>query len=258
MTPHLEIAWRGWREGVPSPRRVQLELPGWAGEPGTDHAQPWHCKPFVDGNTMGFELLWGLASTVRITGDGTTAVVAGDYQRETGNPATISQFAPGHYGINSQYALKMPAGWGGLVLPHPAFSADPYGSDMPAIVPGLLEFAWWPHLFFVVARVPPAGVTHAFRYGEPFAQVIPVPLDSGDYTLRPMDDDERRAGKEADAFIRGRYRAISTRNWTTGDGFNFGNIYKVLSRRFRRGDAVDWDAVREEYARELDAGPAPQ
>src|SRR5690349_15686445 len=48
--------------GAPPPRRIRLDVPGWAGI-STAHgegapAQPWHCQPFVDGATYGLELLY--------------------------------------------------------------------------------------------------------------------------------------------------------------------------------------------------------
>lgn len=239
----LEIAYRTWVDSVPSPRKLQVEVPGWGGTRDMGMPQPWHCKPFLDGNSLGIELFWGLPATVVITGDGVDAQIEGDLEPITGTKDTISQFARGHYGINSNYHLRVPPGWGLLVLPHPRWSLDPYQSELPAIVPGLLESAWWPHLFFVVSRIPPAGVRHVFRYGEPFCQVLPVPLDVG-VKLRRMDEAERAEAMANEAFCKDDYHTVSTHSWWSENQHHFGNIYKVLSRRFRRGDRIDWTAAR--------------
>ena len=138
------------------------------------------------------------------------------------------------------------------MLPHPAWSMDPYNSDLPAIIPGLIELDWWPELFFVVSRVPPEGILHRYVYGRAFCQVIPVPADMP-YVLEKMPAEERAAAVALEAALKQHYHRIGTRSWVDRKGHPFGNMYKILSARFRRSGTVDWEGVLREV-RELEAG----
>lgn len=251
----IELRYRTWTPAVPPPRRVRLDIPGWAGAKDHDAAHPWHCKPWIDAATLGFELVWGVRTTAVVTGDGETARVEGDYDQETHNRTTISQFARGHYGIQSHHQITVPPGWGLLVQPHPRWHLDPYRSELPAIVPGLIEAAWWPELFFVVAAVPPAGIRHVFRYGEPFATVLPIPLDVTRATLSPQSPEEVETWKARDQLIRDGYERLATRHWETTDGKQFSNIYKLASGFMDRGRRDGWPAIQE-HAIELEARQA--
>jgi hypothetical protein len=241
----LEIIVRRGRETVPLPRRINPEVPGFAGDNRKyEIPQAWQCKPWVDANSIGIELYWGFRTDVIIESrDGTNAIIVGDYDRETGNKNTIAQFAPGHYGINTSYQLIMPPGWGGLVLPHPRWFMDPYHTTFPCITPGLIEFDWWPRLFFVVAKVPPAGAHHVLRYGEPFCQVVPVQMATA-LKIRECTAEEKAHYQAQDQFIGKNYSALSTHVWKTASGKQFGNIYKVLAAEFRKQGRIDWDALR--------------
>jgi hypothetical protein len=244
----LEIIVRRARDTVPLPRKISLEVPGFAGENRRyEVPQAWQCKPWVDANSIGIELYWGIKTDVVIESkDGTTAIIGGDYARETGSKNTISQFAPGHYGINTSCQLVMPQGWGGLILPHPRWFMDPFHTTLPYITPGLIEFDWWPRLFFVVAQVPPPGVHHVYRYGEPFCQVVPVPVATT-LKVRECTAEERARYQEQDRFIGQHYNALSTHVWKAASGKQFGNIYKVLAAEFRKQGRIDWEALRARF-----------
>ena len=58
----------------------------------------------------------------------------------------------------------------------------------PIAVPALIR-RWWPMIYFLVFKAPPEGVTHVFRPGEPFAQILVVP-EEADFELVPMPEDE--------------------------------------------------------------------
>ena len=44
-------------------------------------------------------------------------------------------------------------------------------------------------IYFLIFKAPPEGVTHIFRPGEPFAQILVVP-EEADFELVPMPEDE--------------------------------------------------------------------
>ena len=60
--------------------------------------------------------------------------------------------------------------------PHPRYYAE-FANDVPLAVPALIRTAWWPMIYFLIFKAPPKGVTHVFRKGEGFAQIIVVPAD---------------------------------------------------------------------------------
>jgi hypothetical protein len=239
----IEIRYRLWRPQIPPPQRIKLDAPGWAGSQDDTQPQPWECKPFVDGNTLGLELRWGLRSPVIVTSkDGANAEFIGDFAAETQCPTTFSQFAPFHYGVNMHMAIKTPPGWGLMVLPHPKWFASPYSTSVPYAIPGMIEFDWWPCQFFIVCRVPPKGMTQVFNYGDPIAQLIPVPSQ---VSLKVQEMGEREAAQSAleEKFVRDNFMALSTVKRTMPNGKPFGNVYKVLGTEFRKTGKIDWDAL---------------
>jgi hypothetical protein len=243
----FEIHYRLWRPQVPPPQHVRLDIPGWAGAKDPTTAQPWECKPFVDGSTLGLELRWGLRSSVVVTSkDGINALFSGDFATETACPTTFSQFAPYHYGVNMHMAIRTPPGWGLMVLPHPKWFASPYSTSVPYALPGVIEFDWWPCQFFLVYRVPPPGLNQIFAYGEPVAQLVPVPMQPS-FKLQEMNEQEAAQNERQEALIRDHFLELSTVKRTMPNGKQFGNVYKVLGAEYRKHGKIDWEA----HAREL-------
>src|SRR5947209_1779647 len=64
----IPIKYRNWLHGQP-PKRIKLDIPGWAGENSWAMPQPWHCKPFADANTYGLELVYTWQTTCTVTCD---------------------------------------------------------------------------------------------------------------------------------------------------------------------------------------------
>jgi hypothetical protein len=245
----FEIHYRLWRPQVPPPQRIKLDVPGWAGAKDSTTPQPWECKPFDDGNTLGLELRWGLRSAVIVTSkDGVNAQFSGDFVAETDCPTTFSQFAPYHYGVNMHMAIKTPPGWGLMVLPHPKWFASPYSTSVPCALPGVIEFDWWPCQFFIVFRVPPPGLNQIFAYGEPVAQLVPVPMQSS-FKLQEMNEQEASQHEREETLIRRHFMDLSTVKRTMPNGKQFGNVYKVLGAEYRKQGKIDWEA----HARKLGA-----
>jgi hypothetical protein len=98
----------------------------------------------------------------------------------------------------------------------------------------------------VVAKVPLPGVHHVFRYGEPYCQVIPVPLGTG-IKVRDCTNAEKARYQQQDSFIGKHYSALSSHVWTATNGKQFGNIYKILAAEFRKQGAIDWEALRAQF-----------
>ncbi|MBV9879168.1 MAG: hypothetical protein JO180_01675 [Gemmatirosa sp.] len=233
--------------GAPPPRRIRLDLPGWAGsaERMEDGAspQPWHCRPFMDGATYGLELVYPYRNECRVHNAGGTVRFEGGLAEEmaaAGLPHPFGVFAAGHYGMATALDLLPPPGYALRLEPHPRVFTGAE-DDVPMAVPGHLQ-RFWPRQFFAVFRAPAAGAVHAFRPGEPYAQLLLVP-DAQTYDVQPMDAElaADRARQDRQVTTLGYF--LARRLWRAGSGHWFDDKYKQLLRRFRRGGL---DAVREQ------------
>jgi hypothetical protein len=238
----IELRYRTWFKGVP-PRRIRLELPGWAG-PSRAHgdgapAQPWHCQPFVDGSTYGLELVYPFATECRVSRDeGGALRFDGDFSAELAaadeeSPAhPFTTFAADHYGFTSSLDLLPPPGYALRLEPHPRFFTDLTGT-VPVAVPGHIQ-RYWPRIFFVVFKAPPPGTAHVFRKGEPYAQLLVVPSTPA-YRLTEMtaEEAEDRAAQERQVGSLG--WLLAKHIWRSAAGHWFDDKYKQLLRIFRSG-----------------------
>lgn len=241
----LELRYRS-AYGAPPPRRVRLEIPGWAG-PSTAHgdgapAQPWHCRPFVEGATHGLELPYPYRGECRVVNDGGAVrfegPVAGE-MAEAGLPHPFGVFAAGHYGMATALDLLPPPGYALRLGPHPRFFTDTTG-EVPLALPGHLQ-RFWPRQFFAVFRAPPPGGSHVFRPGEPYAQLLLVRVGET-YRVEPMETALAEERARQDRQVTTLAYFLSKRIWRSEAGHWFDDKYKQLLRLFRRGGP---DAVRE-------------
>jgi hypothetical protein len=178
-----------------APRRTKIEVPGWAGkaEPRKDgsHEYGWHCMPFVEGAQYGIELFYPFEQELRITQENGQVVLTCDWgpNPHAGvNWPPFRTFGEDFYSYQILLDLKVPDDMAVLTQPHPRFYTSA-ANDVPLAVPALLRTSWWPMMSFVIFKAPPAGVTHIFRQGEPFMQMLFVPAEP-DFELVPMTDDE--------------------------------------------------------------------
>ena len=111
--------------------------------------------------------------------------------------------------------------------PHPRYYTSS-SDDVPLAVPALLRTSWWPMISFVVFKAPPEGRFHVFRPGEPFMQMLFVPVEP-QFELAPMSDEEA-----AEREMRGR-RIHASRdtlgkdsNWTSATNTVFDGTYRRI------------------------------
>lgn len=250
--PALALRYRS-QFGAAPPRRIRLEIPGWAGAstPPADGAtaQPWHCRPFAEGSTYGLELVYPYRSECRVHNEDGAIRFEGDVGAEleaAGGRHPFGAFARGHYGMDTALDLLPPPGYALRLGPHPRYFTDGTG-EVPLAVPGHLQ-RFWPAQFFAVFRAPPPGATHVFRHGEPYAQLLLVRAGET-YDVQPMEPEvagERAAQeRQVAAFT----YFLSRRLWRSSTGIWFGDKYKQLLRIFRRGGQ---DAVRSHLQRMQD------
>lgn len=224
----MKISYRTWFKGIP-PRKVKLQE--WAGERTYSSAQPWHCKPFVDAATYGYELVYPFTTTCEITAIDGKITCHGDFSQEKTPDQQwefpFTQFAPGHFGFTSSLDIKTPENISLLVLPHPRLYTDNTGT-VPLAISGLLNSSWWSNIFFVVFKSPNNGQKLIFRYNEPYAKIIFLPTNPEPIDMVPMDQFEcKQRAYECDFINRFRKR-IASKIWWTDGGDEFDNKYKVI------------------------------
>ncbi|HKP76813.1 MAG TPA: hypothetical protein VJT67_14885 [Longimicrobiaceae bacterium] len=244
MSDPLVLRYRSGYQ-APPPRRIRLEVPGWAGADAPPKhgsaAQPWHCQPFVDGATHGLELVYPYQNECRVVNDGGAVRFEGgltDEMAAAGLPHPFGVFAARHYGMATALDLLPPAGYALRLEPHPRVFTD-VTDQVPVALPGHLQ-RFWPRQFFAVFRAPEPGGVHVFRPGEPYAQLLLVPADEA-YRVEAMEPDEAADRAKQDRQITLLGYLLAKRLWQSSTGHWFDDKYKQLLRIFRRQGV---DAVR--------------
>lgn len=193
------------------------------------HAVPFHCKPWLDGQSIGWTLFYGYLTPVVISGreDGRIDVANGEQlAAETGQARIIDQFARGHFGLGSGYSLKSPPGLVSLLIP----AAQP--PPNLELVTGVVETDWYPRQLFLVYRVPAAGRQIELDHGMPIARVVMVPRHDG-LAAEPLTGDELAAYQAEEAAYLAEEATTPTR-WQAASGDWFTHLYKLWSQRFRK------------------------
>jgi hypothetical protein len=229
----IDIQYRTWLHGVP-PKRIKLDVGGWAGDNTWKIPQGWHCKPYADANTYGLDLIYPWKTTCTVSCDdkgvchfeGDFTAEKPDYLSKDWSP--FAAFAPFHFGYISMIDLKVPEGQNLMVLPHPRVFSCKDGST-PVAVPGQLEMDWWPEIFFIVFKAPLQNTKYVFKEGDSIAQFIVVPRNIK-YNITPMDKEEATARAQRQHNLEKFWHRLCNRVYYSQkeDDF-FDNKYKVLS-----------------------------
>ncbi len=219
-----------------APRRTKLEMPGWAGKPEPrregSHEYAWHCAPFTEGAQYGIELFYPYDNELRVTKRDGQVVLDGDFGPDPGtgiNWPPFRSFGENFYTYQLLLDLHVSPDMAVRTEPHPRFYTDP-ADEVPLAVPALLRTNWWPMISFVVFKAPPEGHRHVFRPGEPFMQILFLPVEA-EFSLEPMNEEEA-----AEREMRGR-RIHASRDtlgkdsaWTSSTRTAFDGTYRYLLR----------------------------
>ena len=229
----INIKYRTWLNGL-APRRIKLEIPGWAGVSTYEIPQPWHCKPYMDGATYGLEIIynWDAECIVTCDKEGKSHFV-GDFNKEI--PAYLGKdwhpfasFAPGHFGYVAMVDIQTEPEMNLFLQPHPRAFTDRTGT-VPICMPGMLEMDWWPEIFFMVFKAPIIGQSYIFRKGDPIASAIVVPRHIK-YNIEKMTEEEDLQRAERQELLENQWPKICTRVFYCKDGEEFfDNKYKIIS-----------------------------
>lgn len=186
---------------------------------------PFHCKPWMDGQTIGWTLFYGYRTAVYLhrLGGGEVVVANGaQLDEERGRPGTLT-ISGDRVRLETGYVLGSPAGLASLLIP----------ANRPVM--GLrLELAcleteeqYQPvSLVFRVVN----DVEAVLAAGVELARVVLVPRPAE--PARPLAGAELAALHERAANYRAEEQTTATR-WTAATGDSFTHLYRVWSRRAR-------------------------
>lgn len=236
----IEVKYRTWYKGIP-PQPIKLKIPGWAGDShghsDGDKPQPFHCPPFIDGSIYGLELIYPFDTECIVTNVNGRAFFQGDFEPERLDSdrdwPPFKAFAPGHYGMTSSLDIEPPEGYVIRTECHPRYFTDTTYST-PCMLPGHIQGEWWPRIFFVVFKVPPPGLPHIFRKGEPYGQILIVPHKVS-YNVKEMEYEEDRMRAKMDGVISSCRSQLAENIWVDNEGGEFDDKYKCLARVFQKG-----------------------
>lgn len=225
-----------------APRHTKIQVPGWAGEkePRRDgaHEHPWHCLPFVEGTQAGIEIFYPYDNELHVTRRDNAPHFEGDF-----GPAPspglqwppFRAFGAQYYTYQLLLDLKVPDGMAVRTEPHPRYYTSA-ADDVPLAVPASLRTEWWPMISFVVFKTPPAGITHIFRPGEPFMQMLILPAETP-FDLVPMDSAEAAERELRSRRIHAsRDTLAKDTSWTSSTNTVFDGTYRHLLGAARARD----------------------
>ena len=218
------------------PQPVQMPIPGWAGQPQPradgSHEQPWHCTPFSESSRYGIELLYPFDEELRVTRFRGKVRLEADWG-EPQDPDMMwppfRTFGEDYYSYQLSLDLEVPNGWAVRAETHPRYYTDPTNTT-PLAVPALIRTEWWPMIFFCIFKAPPRGVTHVFRKGEPFMQLIVIPSEP-DLELEPMGEEESAERELQSRRIRDSRSVLSENTtWLSSTNTVFDGTYRHMLR----------------------------
>jgi hypothetical protein len=192
------------------------------------HVVPAHCKPWLDGQKIGWTLSYGYISPIQISLDPEGGIqVQGLEQliRETGQPRVVDRFSDRHFGLGSGYTLITPPGFQTLLLP-----TEQSPGSLRAMT-GLIESDWYPRQLFLVFDMPTAGQIIRLDHGDALARAVVVPAAS-ELQAEPASARDIETIKAAEA----RYLADEESgrwSWTAASGDQFTHVYKEWSKQHR-------------------------
>ena len=207
------------------PRRLRMEIPGWAGEPQPRadgaHEYPWHCVPFSEAARAAIELCYPFDGELHVTMQG------GELQFEsTAEAPPFRAFGRDYYTYQILLDLKVPDGMAYKTEPHPSFFTDRTGT-VPIAVPAIIR-AWWPMMFFCVFKAPIEGATHIFRSGEPFMIVTLVDPESRIELVDMSPEQAAERELQAERIYASRNTLGADSRWTSDTNTVFDGTYRRL------------------------------
>lgn len=194
---------------------------------------PYMCKPWSDGQRIGWTLFYGFLTPITIVGLGDGRVEIENKEqlaRETNQTRIGDHFTQGYVGIGVGYTLKTPPGFVSLIIPP---TQPPPGLET---VPCVIESDWYPRQLFLLFRAPAEGVRVALDHKDEIARVVVVPRIEG-VTAEPMTAEELEEIEQRRQSYLEEEKTTPTR-WQAATGDTFTHLYKEWSKRYRKGEEL--------------------
>jgi hypothetical protein len=214
-------------------RRTRVAVPGWGGaqESRADgsHEQPWHCIPFSEAATAGIEIFYPYDEELHVTfTDGVFrfANLSGDPIQDNLESPPFRSFGADYYTYQSSMDFNVGDEFAVKLETHPRFYTDRSGS-VPIAVPAIIR-QWWPMIYFVVFKAPPAGQTHIFRRGEPFVQLTIVPAEAPVNLVEMPAEEAAERELQSERIYASREKLAVDTQWTSSTHTVFDGTYRRL------------------------------
>ena len=191
---------------------------------------PYHCKPWSDGQRIGWTLFYGFLTPITVVGlgDGRTEIEnEAQLARETNQKRVADHFAEGFFGLGVGYTLITPPGFVSLIIPP---TQPPANLET---VPFVVETDWYPRQLFLLFKAPAKGVRIALDHKDELARVVVVPRPEA-LTAEPMSTAELEEIEQRRTAYLEEEKTTSSR-WTAATGDTFTHLYKEWSKRYRSG-----------------------
>lgn len=195
---------------------------------------PLHCKPWLDGHSIGWTLFYGWATPITIVGQADGQIEIENLPKlvgETNQPRVVHSFADGYFGLACGYTLQTPPEFVSLLLPptHPPAHLD--------TVSALIETDWYPRQLFLVFHTPPAGAAIALEHKTELARVVVVPRHE-EWDLAPLSEEELELLSERRAaYLKEKHTTAHGSKITSGETVT--HVYNKWSHRYRRERNVE-------------------
>lgn len=189
---------------------------------------PLHCKPWLDGQTVGWTLFYGYLTPlgVRTLPDGTLQPDnLAQLKAEAQTAQLVETIADGYFTLATGYKLRTEPGCVCLILP-PTRPTPGY-----EVLTAVLETDWFAKEVFLTMRTPPPGSSYELAYRAELARVVVIPrLETA--ALRPFTAEEIAESAAAEAAYRAEEQTTPTR-WRAANGHEFTHLYKQYARAHR-------------------------
>ncbi len=192
---------------------------------------PYHCKPWSDGQRIGWTLFYGFLTPITVVGlgDGRTGIEnEAQLARETNQQRVADHFAQGFFGLGVGYTLMTPPGFVSLVIPP---TQPPANLET---VPFVVESDWYPRQLFLLFKAPAKGVRIPLDHKDELARVVVVPRHEP-LTAEPMSTAELEVIEQRRTAYLEEEKTTPSR-WTAATGDTFTHLYKEWSKRYRSGE----------------------
>lgn len=201
---------------------------------------PFHCKPWVEGQSVGYTLFYGFITPLTLRNEGGKLLVENlePLKQEFNGHSPIDQFDRDYFLIDPGLILKTPPGQVSLILPanHPP--------DNLHALTAVLETDWYPNPIFLVFKLPQEGQVIRLDYKNELVRAVVIPRPQRTAAL-PMDEADLAEYDRLHEQYKAEKKAITPR-WQDAKGRVRTQLYQAWSHRLASMDSEQSAVSSEE------------